>query len=193
MARNTKQNGSITITREQAKATYMAVVNNWAVYASDISGDLGLSAKDTTAVLRELEARGLAHAHHVNGEKRITWQTDFDVENEKAVPMRAGRAFAKAWPKDEETTAKATANTGSTTDRPRYTEDQLAKARAAKAKGLTRKQVAEAAGIRSPNYLAKLLKREQEAKAARKAKRNSTRSAKAATKATRKPRTKAAA
>lgn len=167
-----------TTTRSQARTVYLAVVNNWAVYASDISEEVGLDAKATTQVLRQLEAKGLVHAHHVNGERKITWQTDFDVENEAMVPARAGRAFKQAWPEDEQ--PQANGNTGSDTPRPRYTDEQLRLAREAKAAGGTRKQVAEAAGIRSPNYLAKLLKRmaEAEAKAAKAAKRRTRKASK---------------
>lgn len=179
---------STTVTRSAAQQVYRYVVNNWAVTTSEVADEFtGLA--NTTAILRQLAKRGLVASTHVNEEKALTWQSHFDIENEPMVPARAGRAFAKAWPVAEDTVASTNGNTGSSTPRPKYTEDQLAKARAAKAKGLTRKQVAAAAGIRSPNYLAKLLKRE--ALAAAKAKRS--RKAQPAAKRTRKPRSKVAA
>ena len=155
---------STTTTRSQAQQVYRFVVNNWAVSAEEIAQGTGLERPHVNQLLRQLKAHSnLVEGTHVNGERELTWQSYFDIENEQMVPQRAGRAFKAAWPVDEP--ERTNGNTGSDTPRPRYTEDQLAKARAAKAQGLTRKQVAEAAGIRSPNYLAKLLKREAEAAA----------------------------
>lgn len=156
---------STTTTRSQAQQVYRFVVNNWAVSAAEIAEGTGMERPHVNQLLRQLARHGgLVEGTHVNGERELTWQSHFDIENEQQVPLRAGRAFKAAWPVDEPETS-SNGNTGSDTPRPRYTEDQLAKARAAKAQGLTRKQVAEAAGIRSPNYLAKLLKREAEAAA----------------------------
>ena len=166
-------------TRSQAQQVYRYVVNNWAVSAQETAKGTGLDQALVNRLLRRLERKGLTASTHVNGEHELTWQTYFDIENEQNVPQRAGRAFKAAWPLDEQ---ERQANTGSDTPRPRYSDDQLAKAKAAKAQGLTRKQVAEAAGIRSPNYLAKLLKRlaEEEALAAKLARKPRSRKAKAA-------------
>lgn len=177
MATSTKTS-TTTTRRDNGRTVYMHVVRNWAVSAAEVAEDTGLSRKETNSLLRQLERKGLLASEHVNSERELTWQSYFDIENEQRVPQRAAAAFRKAWPED----APENGDTGSDTPRPRYTDAQLAKAKAAKAKGGTRKQVAEAAGIRSPNYLAKLLKRmaEEEAKAARAAKRSRKPKAKAA-------------
>jgi hypothetical protein len=176
-------------TRSQARKVYMYVVNNWAVYATDVAEGLNMPAKQVNQLLRQLERRGLLASTHVNSERTLTWQSYYDIENEDENDVRADArtAFDNAWPKGE----KATTRPGG--GGARYTPEQLKKAKAAKAKGGTRKQVAAAAGIASPNYLAKLLRRMEQDAAASRAKQNGNRSAKAARKASRKPRAKAAA
>lgn len=165
-------------TRSEARKVYMHILENWALYASDIAKDLAMPTKQVNSLLRQLDSRGLLASTHVNGERTLTWQTWHDLANEQGALEAAKAEFAEKWPtKDAGTTRPGGGGA-------RYTPDQLRKAQAAKAKGGTRKQVAAAAGIASPNYLAKLLRRMDEAAA---------KAAKPARKRTRKPSTKAAA
>lgn len=160
-------------TRSQARKVYMSVLNNWALYATDVAEDTGMPAKQVNQLLRQLESRGLVASTHVNSERTLTWQTNHDVENDTDALANGKAEFAERWPaKDAGTTRPGGGGA-------RYTPEQLKKAKAAKAKGGTRKQVAAAAGIASPNYLAKLLRKlDAQAKPAKR---------------TRKPRAKAAA
>jgi hypothetical protein len=159
----TSTNGKVTTIRSQARKVYVNVLENWAQYASDVSADLGMDVKVVNTLLRQLERRGLVASTHVNGERTLMWQTYHDVENEPNALAEGKAEFTAKWPRSD----KGTTRPGG--GGPRYTPDQLRKAKAAKAKGLTRKEVAAAAGIASPNYLAKLLRRmaQDEAKAAK--------------------------
>jgi hypothetical protein len=169
-------NGKTITIRSQARKVYVAVLENWAVHASDITDQVGMDAKRVNTLLRQLERRGLVASTHVNEDRVLTWQTNHDVENDSDA-LAAGKAeFAQLWPRSD----KGTTRPGG--GGPRYTPEQIRKAKAAKAKGLTRKEVAAAAGIASPNYLAKLLRKLAAAEA---------KPAKAPRKRT--PRTKAAA
>lgn len=187
MARNTRKSTSTTTVptaRQQARKVYMAAASEFASYASEIAEQVGLDAKATTQVLRKLEKRGLVHSHHVNGEARTTWQTDFDPENDNRDNWKseASAAFKAAWPTGEKARLGGPKNPATG---PRYTQAQLTKALKLRAQGKGRKDVAAAIGVKSPNYLARMLARmeAEQAKAAKPARKGKGR----------KPTTKAAA
>lgn len=150
-------------------AVYMQVARNWAVYVEEIveainsEDDPRFRGTNTVAVnsmLRQLEKLGLLASEHVNGEKPLTWQSYFDIENEDDAEENAEAAFIQ--------TIAPLMVAGSKVPRsgatgPRYTEAQIAAGLRARARGESNKAVAEAAGVKSPNYFAKILK-EAEAK-----------------------------
>lgn len=147
-------------------ATYKFVVNNWAVYADDVAKGTDQDVKTATKLLERLRSVGLLATEHVNGEKALTWQSFFDVENEANVPARSTRAFNKVYPKDSPVNEATTGRRGATG--PRYSEDQLAEAERLRKAGHTMKDVAAALSIKSPAYLASVLKKREAAKKVRK-------------------------
>jgi len=69
------------------RKVYTYVLLNWAVSAKDVlTGDLlagtGAEAKDVNASLKRLENKGLLASEHINGERELTWQTMYDIEND---------------------------------------------------------------------------------------------------------------
>jgi hypothetical protein len=135
-------------------AVYLDVVRNWAVYAEDIvkhindENDPRYTNTNTTAV---------------NGEKPLTWQSYFDIQNgeleEDAVAAFTAAVAPLLVPGSKAPRVGATG--------ARYTEEQIAKGLRARARGESNKAVAEAAGVKSPNYFAKTLKAVEAAKSAK--------------------------
>jgi hypothetical protein len=153
-------------------AVYLDVVRNWAVYAEDIvkhindENDPRYTNTNTTAVNGELRQRqklGLVVGTHVNGEKPLTWQSYFDIQNgeleEDAVAAFTAAVAPLLVPGSKAPRVGATG--------ARYTEEQIAKGLRARARGESNKAVAEAAGVKSPNYFAKTLKAVEAAKSAK--------------------------
>ena len=79
------------------------------------------------------------------------------MQNEPGAMAQAKKDFTGAWP----TSDKGTAGTGpkNPATGPRYTDAQLKKAMGLRNQGKSRKAVAEGIGVKSPNYLARLLNR----------------------------------
>ena len=112
--------------------TYKYVVTNWAVTAAEVAAGTEQDAKEVTNLLKRLAGAGLLDSTHVNGEKSLTWQSYFDVNNEPNVSRRSTVAFNRAFPKDQPVSA-APARNGVTG--PRYTEEQLVDAEQMRAAG----------------------------------------------------------
>lgn len=149
---------SKTPNRDQLFAAYKYVVNNWAVETAEVAEGLGTSVAYAKQLLGYLG--GLVEGTHVNGEKPITWQSYFDIENEANVPANSTKAFNKVFPKGVEVEFNAAPKTngrkGATG--PRYTPAQIKKGLAARKAGKRNREVAEAAGVKSPAYFSKVLK-----------------------------------
>lgn len=155
--------------RPALRKTYLYVVDNWAVSASDIANGTKQDVKEVNSLLNRLARASLVDSIHVNGEKSLTWQSYYSIQDgEKRSDAIAD--FDKAFPKREAVTAAATRANGSG---PRYTEEQLAAGRDARIAGDSWKGVAATAGVKSPVYFSKVLratfpKLEKEAAAAAK-------------------------
>lgn len=142
--------------RPELRKTYLFVVNNFAVHASDVAeaifeGD----TKVANAALRRLGS--LVNGERVNGAGPLVWQSYYDIENtDPKETLKSARAdFNRAFPKP--VVANVGAKPGGTG--PRYTDAQIVKGLAARKAGKTNKQVAEIAGVKSPNYFSKVLKK----------------------------------
>ena len=138
-------------------ATYKYVVTNWAVSAKEVAAGTEQDSKATTNLLKRLQATGLLDATHVNGERELTWQSMFDVQNDKQAGRKSTAAFNKVYPKGESVSATS-GRTG-----PRYTEEQLVKAEQMREAGESYKAIGLALGIKATAYLSTVLKKRAQA------------------------------
>jgi hypothetical protein len=145
-------------------AVYMYTVWNWAVYVEEIveainaEADPRFTNTNKTAVnsmLHQLEQLGLLASAHINGERKLTWQSYFSLQDGE-LEEDAEAAFIAAVAPLLAPGAKVTTRSGGTG--PRYTESQLKAGHAARVSGAGWKAVAEAAGVRSPSYFSRVLR-----------------------------------
>jgi hypothetical protein len=174
---------SKTPNRDLLKATYLKAFDNFATTAVEVAEGLGITTKEATVLLREMENSLLASTH-VNNERTLTWQcwdTYDSITRRQAIAK-----FNKVFPTGVEVelnAPKATGRKGATG--PRYTAEQIVKGHqmaveaARSGKKLTNKEIAEACGVKSPAYFSKV-RREMGAKLLRKSRRVVRRSTKAA-------------
>lgn len=143
--------------RPKLRAAYMYVVNNWAVGAEEVAKSLKIETDEATKLLKALG--GLVEGTHVNGEKAVTWQSYYDIENsDKTKTLRSARAdFAKAFPEPVVPGSSNRVGAKGATG-PRYTEAQISAGIKAREAGKTNAEVAKAAGVKSPAYFSKVLK-----------------------------------
>lgn len=135
--------------RTRLHAVYMFVVENWAVDTADVKAKF----EGAPSLLKTLKTKGLLVSNHVNEDKALTWQSMFDAENDADAEAKAEQAFNEAFPaKAEAAPAKRKGATGD-----RYTPEQIKAGLAARKAGKSRKEVATAAGVKSPNYFAGVL------------------------------------
>lgn len=153
---------------------YSYVVENWAVVYSELEEALKMPHHDVKRLTQKLAKAGLIVGEHVNSEKTLTWQSYHDVLNDERKgtgrnrngEWKAARAdFDKAFPEGTvkepkaQTAAPKNAGTG-----PRYSPEQLEAGRQARNQltdgdvQLTWKEVAEAAGVKSPHHFSKVLR-----------------------------------
>lgn len=135
--------------RETLKQIYLTVVREWALEARDIAESLEMETKAVRSRLTKLRRARLVEGTQVNGVGSLVWQSyyntqDYDLDEEMA---KAEADFNEAFPEEVKMAGRSGGATGS-----RYTEAQLEKGLKAKAKGLSRVEVAKAAGVKSPNY-----------------------------------------
>lgn len=145
---NPKEN-TMSDRRENLKTVYNFVVANWATDKAEIES-AKIVAGGVDSLLKTLERKGLLASTHVNGEKKLTWQSMFDIENEADVLERSAAAFDAAFPvkQAEPATSDRTHATG-----PRYTDEQLARAAELKAGGMSWPKIASELGIKAPYRL----------------------------------------
>lgn len=98
--------GGIAIDWDAAKAVYEYVLNNWAVKRAEIITGTSLDEKVVNKTLKRLEGDGLLTGTKVNEEKAITYQTGYDVENDKTAKREGKKTFA-AWMKAQQEQAAA--------------------------------------------------------------------------------------
>jgi hypothetical protein len=158
--------------RDQLKAVYLLAFDNFATTASEVAENLGIPTKEAHVLLREMENSLLA-SDHVNGERTLTWQcwdTYDSITRRQAIAK-----FNKVFPTGVEVEiAEPGSNGRKGATGPRYTPEQIKKGLAAKKAGKNNKQVAEAAGVKSPAYFSKILKGKAEATKPRRVVRRST-------------------
>lgn len=153
----------VTFTKKLSERTllfnvYRYTLLNWAVSEADIADGTKLDAKEVKRLTRKLATKGLLAGTHVNSEKSLTWQTFYDVENDRGAIKAGEKSFAEAYPVDEpvkEPVKKAT-HAGATGSR--YMPEQLEAGRKARESGAGWKQVAEAAGVKSPHHFSNVLR-----------------------------------
>lgn len=136
--------------------TYLYVAGNWALTAEDVWTGLGLDLKDARSRLAKLTRDGLLYAEHVNGEKALTYQSDFDCENEHRENWEA-LATAKFNETYPEPVAKAPARKGGANG-PRYSADQIAVGIEARRSGANWEVVAQSAGVKAASYFSRVVK-----------------------------------
>jgi hypothetical protein len=144
--------------RESLRTAYLIAFDNFATDAKEIAAALGTDTKHANAVLQALLNKNLlAEPDHVNGEKKLTWQcaeTYDSISRTTAI-----RRFDKAFPKGDAIGGVIPVSNGRKgATGPRYTPEQIKKGLAAKKAGKNNREVAEAAGVKSPAYFSKVLK-----------------------------------
>lgn len=87
----------VEFTRDELRAAYMAVVNNFATTTSEV-GKVAFDGDTEKARLALEDLGDLVTSSHINGERALTWQSGFDVENDKNARRKAATAFRKAFP-----------------------------------------------------------------------------------------------
>lgn len=96
-ARQTVEQPKKDDTREIDEKVYFAVLESWAVEAPEIVRATDLDIDAVNRSLRRLQKRDLVESEHVNGEKALTWQTYFDIENDSDADIGARAAFNAAY------------------------------------------------------------------------------------------------
>jgi hypothetical protein len=147
------------VTRALLRKAYLYVVGGWALGTIEVAKGIGVRPEVATALLKALEASGLIAGTHVNGERAVTWQSMYDIENsDPAETMKKARAdFNAAFPTGRVTPAPVkTGRVGASG--PQYTDEQLKTVEQARKDGLSWKAAAAKAGIKSPGYLSKTMK-----------------------------------
>lgn len=99
--------GGIAIDFETAKKVYLHVLDHFAVLRSDIEKATGLDSKVVVKALKAMDGV-LIHGEKVNGALALTWQSNYDVEND-GTAKKAGRKDFAAWQKGTEAAAAAKA------------------------------------------------------------------------------------
>lgn len=150
--------------RAELRKAYLFVVDNWAVGADEVARAIGSDTTTARTRLVRLAQARLVEGSHVNGEKALTWQSYYSIQDGDDRKL-AVADFDKAFPKGEDVTTKQGA-TG-----PRYTAKQIETAIKMRAKGESWKAIAAAVKVKSPAYFAKVIKEEiaSRAKVAKKA------------------------
>jgi len=143
--------------RSELREVYMAVVKNWVVSAKDVAEITGQTLNVVNQRLRRLERVDLLASIHVNGERELTWQSYYDIENsdrEETLNAASGD-FTSKFPLSDaiEADRKHAGATG-----PRYTEKQLAKGAKLRAKGLSWAKVAAEVGVKAESHFAKAVR-----------------------------------
>lgn len=141
--------------RETLNEIYLYVVKEWAVYAGEIADALDRSVTAVNTSLRKLERAGLLVGDHVNGERKLMWQSYYNTQDydEAEELLKAQADFDDAFPNDPKTKADGERAGGGG---PRYTPEQIKKGIEMTVAGKTAKEVAEAVGVKSPNYFRKV-------------------------------------
>lgn len=150
---------TITFDRSALRKTYLAVVDGFAVGREDVVSVTKLSADETMPLLRELERSGLVQSMHVNGQKALTYQSMFDVENDTNARVNAVKSFQEVYGKRGPIERQA--RQGATG--PKYTDEQIQDAIARRIAGESWKAIGQALGIKATAYLSKLLTPQVEA------------------------------
>jgi hypothetical protein len=158
----------VSADRDSLRKAYLYVVNNWAVDASEVAEHLGVENSDATSVLKRLQSKGLVVGDRVNDERKLTWQSFYDIQNSDVKETRkSARAdFDAAFPKGAPINVPNRLGQPGATG-PRYTDAQIKKGLAARKQGKKNAEVAEIAGVKSPSYFSKTLKRIEQENAAK--------------------------
>lgn len=152
--------------RPALRKTYLYVVKNWAVDADEVAKATGVEKTEAVKLLKRLQTKGLLDALRVNDEKVLTYQSYENINDDPQAMPNARKAFDAAYPKGEIVSAGAVGRKGATG--PRYTQKQIAAGLKARAAGKKNAEVAAAAGVKSPAYFSKTLKKVAAAQAAAK-------------------------
>lgn len=152
--------------------TYMFVVDNWAVSAVEVAEAISampkrdlkkvggsMEPKEATAILKRLEKVALTASTHVNGERTLTWQSYFDVNNGES-REEAEATFSERVAVAPEGTAvrRGRAPGGRGATGPRYTAEQIAEGIELRRSGASWLKVAEAMGVKSQVYFSNVLR-----------------------------------
>ena len=152
----------MTNQRLQLKKVYRYVLMNWAVSTKEIAAGTKLDVKDVRRLTKRLESKvapsgwTLLAGTHVNGEREVTWQTYYDIQNESDAEKNGMADFDAVFPAGVKIAAGSShrGNTG-----PRYTDAQIAEAAEIRLdKGESWKEIARMVGVKSPAHFSKVVR-----------------------------------
>ena len=144
--------------RPELRVAYLLAFDNFATGPDEVAAALDTTEAEARQLLDFLVSSGIVVTSIVNGEERV-WQAG---ETYDSISRRTAiRRFDTTFPKGEPVEIVAElepepAKSGATG--PRYSEAQIVAGLLARAAGKKNREVAEAAGVKSPNYFAKILK-----------------------------------
>lgn len=155
---------------------YMGVVHNWATDPQEIFAQLSNlktkrdlkplggsvpTVKEITALLKRLAKVDLVVAEHINGERKLTWQSYHDINNEEGAEEAAKADFAERvlLPETGQAVRRGREPGGRGATGPRYTADQIAAGIEARRGGLSWMAVAQAVGVKSQVYFSTVVRK----------------------------------
>lgn len=142
--------------RPALRQAYLIAFDGFSTDAAEVAKTLDIDAKTARKILDRLERAGIATSLHVNDEPTLTFQASETYDSISR--STALRRFDKAFPKGEPVALDSPKTGRKGVTGPRYSDAQIRKGLAARKAGKTNREVAEAAGVKSPNYFAKTLK-----------------------------------
>jgi hypothetical protein len=139
--------------RKTLRSMYLFVVDTFATDLNELTQKgRGVEPAEIKRHLRELERAGLVVGTHVNGERKVTYQSNFDLGSgdKRADAVKAFQAvYGNRGPIERQARVGATG--------PKYTEQQIQLAIKARLGGASWKTIGNDLGIKATAYLSKRL------------------------------------
>lgn len=154
----------VSFDRSALRSAYLTTFDGFGVVIEEIVTGAKVDTKEARRLMRELIRTGLVASEHVNGERELTYQCaeTYDTIERKTAIKRFQAVYGARGP------IERAARTGATG--PKYTQEQIDAAIAARLGGASWKQIGSDLGIKATAYLSKMLTPKVDAaKAAKKA------------------------
>jgi hypothetical protein len=174
--------GTTTITARDAidytrlATVYLGVVANWATDAQEIAQTLGAlktkkdlkplggvapTAAEVNAMLKRLAKADLVVAEHINGERKLTWQSYHDINNEEGAEEAAKADFEARviLPEGDTPVRLGRAPGGRGATGPAYTAEQIAQGIELRRSGESWMKIAQAVGVKSQVYFSTVVRK----------------------------------